>query len=143
MTVKNLLNINFILMNDRFKFRAWAKGLGMMWTWSDLKDLPLRDLEREDLIWLQSTGFNDKNGKLMFEGDIVKVMFRMNVDDGASIYLEVIEDIRELPKLGGSSRTFEIIGNIHENPELLSPVGEETLNCGICGGIGNHTCMTG
>lgn len=86
----------------------------------------------ENIILMQSTGLKDKNGKEIFEGDII----RYNIDvvdikrhqtlgfytvldgregffgDGMSIdYFE--EDAKEF------SKTAEIIGNIYENPELL------------------------
>ena len=86
----------------------------------------------DHLIVMQSTGLLDKNGKEIFEGDII----RYNIDvvdikrhptlgfytvldgregffgDGMSID-DFEEDAKEF------SKTAEIIGNIYENPELL------------------------
>ena len=86
----------------------------------------------ENIILMLSTGLKDKNGKEIFEGDII----RYNIDvvdikrhptlgfytvldgregffgDGMSID-DFEEDAKEF------SKTAEIIGNIYENPELL------------------------
>lgn len=64
----------------------------------------------------QYTGLNDKNGKMIFEGHILSlrtgrphvVMFK----DGAFILKDSAIPISFANK-------FEIIGNVHDNPELL------------------------
>lgn len=92
----------------------------------------LRFIKFENTILMQSTGLKDKNGKEIFEGDIIK--------NG-----EAVVDVKNHPTLGfyttpnGVERFFgdntsirdfnndvedfsdvtEIIGNVYENPELL------------------------
>ena len=58
---------------------------------------------------MQYTGLKDKNGKESFESDIAKDMHgQIFVIEWNYTLLSQLEDIE-----------FEIIGNIHENPELL------------------------
>lgn len=83
-------------------------------------------------IWEQDTGLQDKNGKEIYEGSLVKY-----TEDGDSFISEVkyfgnddypAFDI-EAPSAfyfesnvlssGIANNCLEVVGNIHENPELL------------------------
>ena len=128
------------------KFRAWDKYRNKMnykvmvgncdtddenWT------CPIIWIE-EEKDWLhfddyecimQSTGLKDKNGKEIFEGDIVLVLdstYTVFYDNERGSYrLKPHDDRWNVDYMSNFSHggNFEVVGNIYENPELLE-VGE-------------------
>lgn len=87
----------------------------------------------EDVILMQSTGLKDKNGKEIFEGDILTdgdvisdikyhqtLGFYMIGKYGFSVPFGQGVDVEYFEEFAVHvSKTFEVIGNIYENPELL------------------------
>ena len=86
----------------------------------------------------ECTGLKDKNGKLIFEGDIVdcwsegvqaKGIIQRRVDGLWFIYpawqKRIIWSLR--PNRNGET-TVKIIGNIHDNPELMEGAGEHATD---------------
>ena len=83
----------------------------------------------------QSTGLTDKNGKKIFEGDIIHLEYSQ-VFFGGEYFGEYTAEVSykegcfitdginngdeiETPLSGFDNDELEIIGNIHDNPELL------------------------
>ena len=83
----------------------------------------------DEVVLMQSTGLKDKNGKEIFEGDVVTNGWKRQVVTFGT--QEVEEDFGSIRiyrgfnlYLGGGypnaiMSEFEVVGNIYENPELL------------------------
>lgn len=79
----------------------------------------------DHLVIMQSTGLADKNGKEIFEGDIVKMS--KDVYSEATYYEVVrhrggayrLESKQHGCELWLRHTDCEVVGNIYENPELL------------------------
>jgi len=126
------------------KFRAWEKETQTM------LDVSLIDFKKSVLVgehWefgetnfinfddvnlMQSTGLRDKNGKEIFEGDIItngQDVMCMKRHNTLGFYLEQKEKVEflagytELDDFEECaeevSKMVEIIGNVYENPEML------------------------
>jgi len=75
----------------------------------------------EDYALMQFTGLHDKNGKEIYEGDLLKTRQGTTVVywKDASFKTNHINTIRTLSHLM-TKYQVEIIGNIYSNPELIN-----------------------
>ena len=79
----------------------------------------------------QFTGLTDKNGKKIFEGDIINIYWKDNLLTMGDIRYDenmcrfVVAEDFTYPYAFDNSTPFEVIGNIHDNPELLTGQNEK------------------
>ncbi|WP_247953607.1 YopX family protein [Streptococcus mitis] len=129
------------------KYRAWDKHGQKMFVndeliiWNgnvyanDSKKLTCNNLKGwsiDDEYLMQSTGFKDKNGKEIFEGDIVRQVRTQPITEnetitGVVIMIEgawlIMNDCEQLASyLWSETDENEIIGNVYENTELLEAI---------------------
>lgn len=125
-------------MNDRFRFRVWYEPKGiisdkpiMIYNAEDTYDCMAGEpviickscfgdvLEDDEYTIMQCTGLKDENGKLIYEGDIVKETLTdfINEEIITVVKWDKLNTGYNLENLQNCER--EVIGNIYENKELL------------------------
>lgn len=110
------------------KFRAWnseTKEIEVFETYEEISELFLA-LSADDGFYsiMQSTGLHDKNGKEIFEGDILGTndgllngVVEYRADLG--MWTNSLLRYQNFERLCNRANSREIIGNIYKNPELL------------------------
>lgn len=123
-------------MQREIKFRAWdavnkmmdcnvfINGDGSVYDYaSPTYNTPNIEIERQDFTIMQYTGIKDMYGIDVFEGDILKLS---NVFDNQGYFKKAVVTFEDgafecnyslLKRY--AKNTFEVIGNVYENPELL------------------------
>jgi uncharacterized phage protein (TIGR01671 family) len=108
------------------KFRAWNKSARAMLEWGYLRVCGQHLLFVDSLTWMQFTGLIDKNGKEIYEGDIVEQYaesewsLRYEIqwrDDHCGFWMNT--QGKPHLDLNHYREKLTVVGNIYENPELV------------------------
>lgn len=122
------------------KFRAWFPKnhwyhKGMLFDWQDttgVESLCFVPSEKTGIHVMQFADRQDKHGQDLYEGDVVRwtdtnirMVISWSTEDGAWIAMNVNESGSGAMATVAYMDHFELIGNIHENPELLNEKATE------------------
>ena len=138
------------MIDDRFLPRVWTdKGyyypiFSELWITYENKNLPFTKENLKDINWAfrwrfnhfnenvdmeyintleQCTGLKDKNGQLIYEGDIldnisIDEQYEVRWDEDTARFCCITDnEIYDFDNFDVTA--FEVIGNIHDNPELM------------------------
>nr|DAF86055.1 MAG TPA: YopX protein [Siphoviridae sp. ctGJ32] len=128
------------------RYRAWDKDFKTMYEADDIvyidfeeKQICVKTLFFErasrydfnDIVLMQSTGLADKNGKEIFEGDILDsedgfLAGIVELRQDLGMFVSTLIKYNNFERLCNVTSSRKIIGNRWENPELLEVNNEQT-----------------
>lgn len=125
---KEMVQVNALVLDEQVIKTTYKNG-----------NVVKEDMKNYELM--QSTGLFDKNGKEIFEGDIItngidivdvrnhETLGFYTMVNGREVFFGHGTSIEEFEEdIEGFTEIAEIIGNIYENPELLEEKNETRKN---------------
>lgn len=112
------------MKNRPIKFRVWNEREKKFFYQEDFHrlDLALEYYETHTHVAYpqQYTGFKDESGREIYEGDFLDGFeFPVEFLDGTFMVM-MAYDLIQVPLCSFEAMSMKIIGNIYENPELIS-----------------------
>lgn len=119
-------------MSRVIKFRVWDIMTSKMIPWEAIKSVWGADV-LENRYVMQFIGLKDKNGKEIYEGDVIK-WFHGEEDFGVVEYFDEESDFfgwmeqcyfgihlkdTNVVTLFQEDDEYEVVGNVYENPDLI------------------------
>lgn len=121
------------------KFRGWDKEIEAIVDYGSF--IPQYEYENGIVNLMQYTGLKDKNGKEIYEGDILEIENDDEYSFMASQPRKILREVKWQDYYGAGwnmgeshkdgekrwsygfySKESEVVGNIYENHELLTPI---------------------
>ena len=121
----------------KIRFREWDSKYKLMRGVNGLKDLfTIRSDGKtsDDYVLMMFTGLHDKNGKEVFENDLVKRRYNtfkvLWFDEGAGFIFQNVKDNDDCwcPNEYSVANEWVVIGNIYENPDMVK-TPEKVIDC--------------
>lgn len=110
--------------NKEIKFRLWIPHLNLLLAEWPIQAIDLHKMGQlsEDTVFCQFTGLKDKNDREIFEGDVLQWEEQGEFKNGIFEWNANAYGFRINKSVGIHlvPRLVEIIGNIYQNPELLT-----------------------
>lgn len=117
-------------MNDRFRFRIWDNEFKKYRTGLGINNGLVCTYNDDTCVLEQCTGLKDKNSKLIYEGDIVQMSYPYSSENkyivkwGDCCWELWLENGFVYVVYEKMSQSMEVIGNIHENADLIKVGGK-------------------
>jgi uncharacterized phage protein (TIGR01671 family) len=134
-------------MNREIKFRLWNPERKVITGGMNLNTILIttdedfvKDFNKSEMVWMQYTGLKDKNGKEIYEGDVIFGGVGYSPDINKKQFYHVVKwdeqqtwhgmaDGHKSKSVGFTFQYYyftdygcEVIGNIYENPELIKDI---------------------
>jgi len=126
--------MTYKLPQREIKFRAWNRKEKKMYYSSGFETcadalifyIPLKEIkhwDKSDFVLMQYTGLKDKNGKEIYEGDIVRDSNEIGIvewdKDVVAFQIRTGEEEWIVLSQAYTGKEVEVIGNVFQSPELL------------------------